>query len=84
MRRRTLTGSMRGVIDVLAVQRYLAVEAKAADEIIHAVQAPQHRALPAPRGADESGDRPGSDRQVRVAHGRRAPVVELPDVTVDD
>ena len=55
--RRTATGSIVGAIDIVAAEMDLAFEAEAADQIVHAVQAAQHGALAAARGADEGRDR---------------------------
>ena len=43
------------VVDVLAVEQDLAVERGAGNELVHAVQQPQERALAAARRTDERG-----------------------------
>src|SRR5205823_2411211 len=43
-------------VDVLALELDVTLEAKPADEVVHAVQAAEHGALAAARGPDEAGD----------------------------
>ena len=45
------------VVDVLAAEVDVALEAEAADQVVHAVEAAQHRALAAAGRADEGRDR---------------------------
>ena len=54
MWRRTATGSMVSVVDVLAAEVDVALEAEAAHQVVHAVEAAQHRALAAAGRADEA------------------------------
>ena len=56
MRRRTSTGSTPRLVEVVAVVADLALDAGAGDEVVHPVEAAQHRRLAAARGADEGGD----------------------------
>ena len=66
-------------VDVLAEELHVALEAEARDQVVHAVEAAQHRALAAARGADEAGDLALLDRHVAVAHGQELAVVDLVD-----
>ena len=71
-------------VDVLAVELHVALEAEHRDQVVHPVEAAQHRALAAARGADEAGDLALLDRHVAVAHGEEVAVEDLVDVAVDD
>src|SRR5262249_59811740 len=71
-------------IHVLTVEVDMALEAKSMDEIVHAVEAPQHRALAAARGPDEAGDLALLDGHVAVPHGEELAVEHLLEVTVND
>ena len=71
------------MIDVFAAEAHMAFEPEAAHEVVHAVQATQHRALAAPGRSDEGRNGVFLDGNGRVAHGLEGPVVKLLDVTVD-
>src|SRR5262249_18517580 len=57
------------MVDVLTAEVDVTPEAKAAHEVVHAVQTAQCCALPAPRRADEGRDRSSVDLDGDVAHG---------------
>src|SRR5215468_10818644 len=71
-------------IHVLAMEVHVALEAEAVDEVVHAVEAPQHRALAAARGADEARDLAFLDGHVAIPHGEELAVEHLLEVAVDD
>src|SRR5262249_12762276 len=59
-----------------------ALDAEAADQVVHAVDAAQHRALAAAGRPDERRHRVPRDRQVRVAHRLEFAVVQRPQADV--
>ncbi|SIQ65962.1 hypothetical protein SAMN05421641_11177 [Paracoccus thiocyanatus] len=67
------------VIDILAVQRDLALDPADVDGVVHAVQAAQEGRLAAARGADEGGD--GLVQQVDI-HVLDRVLVAIPDLNV--
>src|SRR5262249_38028198 len=71
-------------IDILPVEVYVPLEAEAVDEVVHAVEASQDRALAAARGSDEASDLALLDGHVAVAHGQELAVEDLLEVAVDD
>ena len=73
-----------GMVDVLAVEVDVPLEAEAADQVVHAVQAAEHGALAAARRADEGRDAVLLDRNAGVADGLEGAVVQLPEIDVDD
>src|SRR5262245_11203262 len=71
-------------VDVAAAEADLAVEAKAADEIVHAIDAAQDRALAAAGRPDEGGHGILLDDELGIAHGLEIAVVERAQLNVDD
>src|SRR5215470_1106799 len=64
-------------VHVLTMEVHVPLEAEAPDEVVHAVEAAQHRALATSRGPDEAGDLALFDRHVAVAHREKRAVVHL-------
>ena len=62
----------------------LALDAGARDEVVHPVEATQHRGLAATGRADERGDLVAVDLEVDVAHGPERAVVHREVVDVED
>jgi hypothetical protein len=63
---------------------HMPFKTKPAYEVVHAVQAPQRRALAAARRADEGRDFPFLDGNVAVAHRAKLAIVYIVDVAIDD
>jgi hypothetical protein len=61
-------------VEILAVEEHPAVDRRARDEVVHAVERAQQRGLAAARRADERGDAVRVDLHVDVAHGGLAAV----------
>ena len=76
MRRRTSTGIDVGSVEVDAVVGQRALDPGALDEVVHAVEAAQHRRLAAARRADERGDLVLVDVEVDLADGAEVAVVD--------
>src|SRR5262249_43384597 len=72
------------LVHVAAVEVHVALEPEAPDEVVHAVEAPQHGALAAARGADEAGDLAALDGHAAVPHRQELAVVDLVELAVDD
>ena len=72
MCRRTATGSTFVVVDILAAEVDVALEAEAADEVVHAVDAAQTVLLPQPEGPMKAVMVFFFDRDMRVADGLEA------------
>src|SRR5262249_24548862 len=72
------------VVDVPAAEADLALEAKAANQIVHAIDAAQHGALTAAGRADEGCDGVLLDAQVSVAHRFEVAVVQRVQLDIDD
>jgi hypothetical protein len=70
-------------VDVLSVIFDVSLEPEARNEIVHPIQAAQHRALAAAGRADETGDLALLDRDVAVAHGEKIAVEDLLQLAVD-
>jgi len=77
-------GIDRRAVDVAAAVMHMALESKPTHQVVHAIEAAQHGALPAPRLTDEGRDRVLPDWDRRVAHRSESAVVEIPDVAVED
>ncbi|MNR06234.1 hypothetical protein D3C85_1222980 [compost metagenome] len=71
-------------IDVLPEEMHMALETKAFYQIIHPVEAAQHRALAAARRTDEPGDLVFFDRHMAVTHGHEVAVENLVQLAVHD
>jgi hypothetical protein len=65
------------VIDVIAVQSDLPDYPATRYQVVHAVYAPQERAFPAARGADEGRDLVGIKFQVDGVQGMKITVVKI-------
>ena len=74
-------GSM---IDIFTAEAHMAFESKAAHEVVHPVQATEHRALATPGRSDEGSNGVFLDGNGRVANGLKGPVVKFFDVAVDN
>src|SRR4029077_17572343 len=72
------------LIDVLATIFDVTEEAETADQIIHPVQAAQHRAFAASGRSNERGDCVFLYRNARVANRFESPVVKLVNIAIDD
>src|SRR5262249_31351647 len=59
------------------------VDPSAGDEVVHAVEAAQKRALAATRWADQSGDLVAADVDADVAQRLKRPVVEVEIVDIE-
>src|SRR5262249_33369435 len=70
-------------VDLLSGEVDAALEPETANEIVHAIEGPEHGALAAPRRSDEAGDLALGDPHVAVADGEEAPVVNLAEVAID-
>jgi hypothetical protein len=66
-----------GRVHVLAVEQYLALDARPRDEVVHAVEAAQERRLAASRRPDERRDVVPGDPDRYVSEGLEVPVVEV-------
>src|SRR4029450_13874174 len=71
-----------GVVDVLATEVDLTLEAEAAHQVVHAVEAAERGALPAARRTDEGRDGPLVDLHLDVANRLELPVEQLVDPAV--
>src|SRR5439155_16131083 len=71
-------------VEILAVVEDLAADLDAGDEVVHAVQAADERALPAARRTDDGGDQVAVDVEVDVLDGGRAAVRDAQTVDVED
>ena len=69
-------------VDAVVVER--ALDPGDLDEVVHAVEAAQHRGLAAARRADEGGDLVLLDVELDVAHGPEVAVVDGQVVDVED
>ena len=65
-----------GAVEVLAVVEDRAVDRRARDQVVHAVEAADQRALAAARRPDQGGDAVAADVERDVAHGRIAVVAD--------
>ena len=72
-----------GVIDIGALEIHLPFEAETSHEVVHAVEAAQHRAFAAPGRPDEGGDLSALYRDLGVAHRFKFTVVQLLNVAID-
>src|SRR6185436_12954942 len=61
----------------------MTLEAEAPDEIVHAVERPQHRALSAAGRPDEAGDLALLHLDLAVSHGEKVAVEDLVELAVD-
>jgi hypothetical protein len=75
--RRTSTGSTAGVVEVVAVDEHLALDARAGDDLVHAVERAEERGLAAARRADEGGDAAGLDLEAHALDGEELAVVDV-------
>jgi hypothetical protein len=71
-------------VHVLALELNVTLEAEAADQVVHPVERPEHRALPAAGGTDEAGDLAPMDLHVAVPDRQERTVVDLFELAVDD
>src|SRR5262249_20892921 len=71
-------------VDVIAAEVHASLEAEAADQVVHAVEATQRGALAAPGRADERGDGAALDLDLDVADGLELAVEQLVDLAVDE
>ena len=76
MWRRTWVAETSGAVQIDAVVLDRAFDPCAGDGVVHAVEAPQHRALATTRWTDEGGDLVGPDLQVDLAHRLELAVVD--------
>src|SRR5271166_352844 len=70
-------------VDVLAEEMDVALETEAIDQVVHAVEAAQHRALAAAGRSDEAGDLALVNRHVAVAHGEKRAIQDFLDLAVN-
>jgi len=73
---------VRGVY-ILAAEHHVALEPETADQIVHAIETTQRRALAASRRTDERGDGALLDLQRYVARGFETAVEEFLDLAID-
>src|SRR5690606_17566542 len=64
-------------VELLAAHHDLAVDARARDDLVHAVQRAQEGGLAAAGRADERGHRPGRDRHGDALDGLEVAVVDV-------
>src|SRR5262249_37566458 len=72
------------IINVTATETNLTLEAETADEVVHAIDAAQHRAFAAAGGTDKGCDSIALDREMCVAHGLEITVMERVQLDIDD
>src|SRR5262249_3675306 len=73
-----------GVVNILAAETDVPLEAEPAHEVVHPVETPQGSALAAARGTDERRDVTFLNRDVTVAHSAELAVIQILDLTIDD
>ena len=66
-----------GRVDVVAVEQDLALDARARDQLVHAVERAQERRLAAAGGADQRRDLVRLDRHVDVLDRQEVAVVQV-------
>ena len=79
--RRTATGSMSAPYRSIVVQRDRALDVRAGDDLVHAVQGAQERRLAAAGRADERRHRARLDRHRDVVDGQEVAVVDVEVLT---
>src|SRR5262249_32356682 len=70
-------------VDVLTEEMHVAFEPEALDQIVHAVEASQHRALAAARRTDKSGDLALVDRHPCIADREERSIIDFAHIAVD-
>jgi hypothetical protein len=73
-----------GTVYVRALKVYVSFEAESPHQVVHPVQAPQHRALAAPGRPDEGRNLASLDGDIGIPHGFELTVEEFFYVAVDN
>src|SRR5262245_65894094 len=72
------------LIDVFAAIFYVSVKPKTPDQIIHPIEAAQHRAFTAPGRSDKSRDGVLLDRNPGITNRFEGAVIKLFDIAIDN
>jgi hypothetical protein len=64
------------VVEILAIKNHATLEAAAFDQVVHAIERPQHGALAAAGGADEGCDLAAGNLHIHTTHGFIAAVAD--------
>jgi hypothetical protein len=73
-----------GTVYICALKVYVSFKAEPPHQVVHPVQAPQYRALAAPRRPDEGRDLASLDRDAGISYGFELTVEQFFDVAVDN
>src|SRR5262249_1667297 len=63
--------------NIVAIKQQLPFDTSPVDQVVHPVDAPQKRALAAPRGPDGGGQKMLGDRKRHIREGVLAPIVKI-------
>jgi hypothetical protein len=73
-----------GLVYIYALKVHMSFKAEPSHQVVHPVQAPQHRAFTAPGRPDEGRDFASFDRDAGISYGFEFTVEQFFDVAVDN